>query len=64
MARTPAHPGEVLADERESISLSAEHWAILIMVPPPSLSELGGQTERYAGTALRLGRFLGTSAQF
>ena len=37
MARTPIHPGEILADELEEIGLSAKKLADVIEVPPNRL---------------------------
>jgi addiction module HigA family antidote len=65
MARTPIHPGEILADELEEIELSAKQLADLIEVPPNRLYQiLAGKRNMTADTALRLSRYFGTSADF
>lgn len=65
MARTPIHPGEILADELEEIGLSAKRLADLIEVPPNRVYQvLAGQRSLTADTALRLSRYFGTSAEF
>ncbi len=65
MARTPIHPGEILADELEEIELSARQLADLIEVPPNRLYQiLAGKRNMTADTALRLSRYFGTSADF
>ena len=65
MARTPIHPGEILADELEEIGLSAKRLAEVIEVPPNRLYQiLAGKRNVTADTALRLGRYFGMSAHF
>jgi antitoxin HigA-1 len=65
MARTPIHPGEILADELQEIDLSARQLADLIQVPPNRLYQLlAGKRSMTADTALRLSRYFGTSADF
>ena len=65
MARTPIHPGEILADELEEIGLTAKKLADVIGVPPNRLYQiLAGKRALTADTALRLGRYFGTSADF
>jgi addiction module HigA family antidote len=62
MARTPIHPGEFLADELDASSLSAAALARLIDVPANRVSQiLAGKRAVTADTALRLGRYFGTS---
>lgn len=61
----PLHPGEVLAEELETLGLSARAFAAAIKVPHNRISAiLRGQRALTADTALRLERFLGTSAKF
>ena len=56
MARTPIHPGEILADELEEIGLSAKKLADLFEVSPNRLYQvLAGKRNISADTALRLG---------
>jgi addiction module HigA family antidote len=65
MARTPIHPGEVLADELEETGLSAKRLADMIDVPPNRLYQLiAGKRSMTADTALRLGRYFGMAADF
>src|SRR5436190_4820554 len=65
MARTPIHPGEILADELEEIGLSAKRLAEVIDVPPNRLYQiLAGKRNLTADTALRLAQYFGTSADF
>ncbi len=65
MARTPIHPGEILADELEEIGLSAKRLADVIQVPPNRLYQLlAGKRNVTADTALRLAQYFGMSADF
>jgi antitoxin HigA-1 len=65
MARTPIHPGEILADELEEIGLSARRLADVIEVPPNRLYQLlAGKRSVTADTALRLSQYFGMSAGF
>jgi antitoxin HigA-1 len=61
----PTHPGEILRDELAELGLSANAFAAKIKVPTNRITEiLAGRRSITAETALRLGRFFGTSAQF
>ena len=65
MPRTPIHPGETLGDELEETGLSAKKLADLIEVPPNRIYQvLAGKRNITADTALRLSKYLGTSADF
>ncbi len=65
MARTPIHPGEILADELEEIGLSAKRLADVIEVPPNRLYQvLAGKRNVTADTALRLAQYFGMAADF
>src|SRR5271154_4505314 len=65
MARTPIHPGEHLAEELRELSLSAAELARRVDVPVNRITGiLNGQRGVTADTALRLGHWFGTSAQF
>ena len=65
MARTPIHPGEILADELEDMGLSARKLADVIEVPPNRLYQLiAGKRSMTADTALRLSQYFGMSADF
>lgn len=61
MARTPIHPGEILADELVELKISASELAREIHVPPNRISQiLAGKRAISAETALRLGKWFGT----
>ena len=62
MARTPIHPGEILADELQEIGISAAALARILEVPPNRISQIiAGKRAISADTALRLARYFGTS---
>jgi len=61
MARTPIHPGEILADELAELKVSASELAREIHVPPNRITQiLAGKRAITAETALRLGKWFGT----
>jgi addiction module HigA family antidote len=61
----PTPPGEILREELAELGLSANMFAAKIKVPTNRVTEiLAGRRSVSAETALRLGRFFGTSAQF
>lgn len=63
--RTPIHPGEILEDELKEIGMNAATLATSIHVPSNRVTQIiKGQRAITANTALRLGRFFGTSATF
>ena len=63
MARTPIHPGEILADELKEIGISAAELARTLDVPANRVSQIiTGKLAITADTALRLARYFGTSA--
>ena len=65
MPRTPIHPGEILEDELAELGLSAAALARLIDVPANRVSQIiAGKRNVSADTALRLGRYFGTSPDF
>ncbi len=65
MARTPIHPGEILADELKELGMSAAELARILHVPASRITLiLNGQRGITADTALRLGQWLGTGAEF
>ena len=65
MARTPIHPGEHLKEELAELGLSASELARQIRVPPNRLTGIiNGTRSMTADTALRLGHWFGTSADF
>jgi len=64
MARDPIHPGKFLADEIEALQMSVPQVAAALDVPANRIYQiLRGQRALTAGTALRLSRWLGTSAE-
>ena len=65
MARTPIHPGEILKDELDELGIAAAELARQIEVPANRISQIvAGKRAVTADTALRLGRWFGTSAEF
>jgi addiction module HigA family antidote len=65
MARTPIHPGEILADELEALGMSASALAKALHVPANRIAQIvAGKRGMTADTALRLSRFLGTTPGF
>lgn len=65
MALTAIHPGEHLAEELDALDMSAAELARKIRVPTNRVTQIVNGTRGITGdTALRLGHFLGTSAQF
>ncbi len=61
----PVHPGEILRDELEALELSANFFATALDVPGNRITAiLNGQRGITADTALRLSRYLGTTAEF
>ena len=65
MAREPIHPGETLREDLEALGMSAAELARRIEVPVNRITQiLNGQRAVTGDTALRLGRFFGTSGEF
>lgn len=65
MARPAIHPGEILADELAEISVTPTELARQLRVPPNRITQiLHGKRSISGDTALRLGHWFGTSAQF
>jgi addiction module HigA family antidote len=63
MTRRPVHPGEILADELEALGLSSAELARTLDVPANLISQIiAGKRSITADTALRLGRYFGSSA--
>jgi antitoxin HigA-1 len=62
----PIHPGEILREEfLVPLSLSANALAIAVGVPAPRINDVVRERRGItADTALRLARYLGTSAEF
>ena len=65
MSRTPIHPGEILKDELAELGMSGAALARQIKVPANRISKIiAGKRNITANTALRLGKWFGTSAAF
>ena len=65
MPLIPIHPGEHLAEELKALEMSAAELARQLKVPTNRITEiLHGRRAITGDTALRLGHFFGTSAQF
>ena len=63
--RAPVHPGEVLADELQQIGVTPTALARQINVPVNRVTQIIHGSRGITGdTALRLGHWFGTSAQF
>lgn len=61
----PVHPGEQLNEFLDELGVSQYRLAKAINVPPRRINEIiHGKRGISADTALRLGRFFNTSAQF
>ncbi|MEZ2388894.1 HigA family addiction module antitoxin [bacterium RCC_150] len=62
----PIHPGEVLMEDFiEGFGITQNKLAVAIHVPPRRINEIvHGKRAITADTALRLGKYFGTSAQF
>lgn len=59
------HPGEHLSEELEALNMSATELARRLKVPTNRITGiLNGQRSITGDTALRLGHFFGTSAEF
>ena len=59
------HPGEHLAEELKELNMSAAALARKLKVPTNRITEiLNGRRAITGDTALRLGHFFGTSAEF
>ncbi len=65
MTLTAIHPGEHLAEELDALDMSAAELARKMNVPTNRVTQILNGTRSVTGdTALRLGHFFGTSAQF
>lgn len=65
MARTPIHPGEILAEELEGLGVSPTELSRQIRVPANRISQIiNGKRAVTGDTALRLAHWFGTSPQF
>jgi addiction module HigA family antidote len=65
MALTAIHPGEHLAEELETLNISAAELARQLKVPTNRITSiLNGQRSITGDTALRLAHFFGTTPEF
>jgi addiction module HigA family antidote len=65
MEFTAIHPGEHLAEELKALNMSAAELARKIRAPTNRVTQILNGTRAITGdTALRLGHFFGTSAEF
>ncbi|MGP0060063.1 MAG: HigA family addiction module antitoxin [Beijerinckiaceae bacterium] len=65
MARPAIHPGEILADELRELGVTPTELSRQIAVPPNRVTQIiKGQRSITGDTALRLGHWFKTSAQF
>jgi len=65
MGRTAIHPGAHLAEQLEALGMSAAELARQLRVPTNRITTiLNGRRAVTGDTALRLGHFFGTSAEF
>ena len=65
MARQAIHPGEHLAEQLDALEMSAAELARQLKVPTNRITHIvNGQRAITGDTALRLGHFFGTSAEF
>ena len=65
MTRPAIHPGEVLADELEELTITPTELARQLSVPANRITQIiQGKRAITGDTALRLGHWFGTSAQF
>ncbi len=65
MTRPAIHPGEILADELTELGVSPTELSRLINVPPNRVTQIiHGRRGITGDTALRLGHWFGSSAQF
>lgn len=65
MGRSAIHPGEHLAEQLKELDMSAAELSRKLKVPTNRITEiLNGQRAITGDTALRLGHFFGTSAEF
>ena len=65
MPRLAVHPGEILAEELHALGVSPTELSRLINVPPNRVTQIiHGRRGITGDTALRLGHWFGTSAEF
>ena len=65
MSRSPIHPGIILGEELGEIGISAAELARQLKIPTNRITQIiAGRRNVTADTALRLGKWFGTSAIF
>src|SRR5947208_11642243 len=65
MTRSAIHPGEILAEELAALELTPTELARQLRVPANRITQIiHGRRSITGDTALRLGHWFGTSAQF
>jgi addiction module HigA family antidote len=65
MTRPAIHPGEILADELEELTITPTELARQLSVPANRITQIiQGKRAITGDTALRLGHWFGMSAQF
>ena len=65
MSRTPIHPGEILRDELTEIGIKGTELSRQIKVPENRIPQIiAGKRNITADTALRLGKWFGTTPAF
>src|SRR6187431_2459648 len=65
MSRPAIHPGEILADELEELGITPTELSRQIAVPPNRVTQIiQGKRAITGDTALRLGHWFRTSAEF
>jgi addiction module HigA family antidote len=65
MSRTPIHAGKILGDELKEIGISGTELSRQIKVPENRIPQIiAGKRSISADTALRLGKWFGTTPEF
>ncbi len=65
MRRTPIHPGEILGEEIKEIGITGTELSRQIKVPENRVPQIiAGKRNISADTALRLGKWFGTTPAF
>lgn len=65
MTRTPIHPGEILGEELKEIGIAGTELARQLKVPENRITQIiAGKRSITADTALRLGKWFGTTPAF
>ncbi len=65
MSRNPIHPGNILGEELDEIDITAAELARQLKIPANRITQIIAERRNIsADTALRLGKWFGTSAAF